>query len=253
VQYASQLQKEERPMDTPGYVALTRQTGLLKEMQIIANNIANVSTSGFRKEGVVFSEMVEQLPVEGGSVAMAAARVRFTDEEQGGFARTNGTFDFAIEGDGYFTIETPNGDRLTRLGAFTPNDAGELVTADGHRLLDAGGASIFVPPDRRDYALANDGTLTADGQLVAQVGVVRPADPTQLIREDGVLFRLDGDTEDLENIRLRQGYLEKSNVDPVLEIARMIEVHRAYEWGQKFLDREDERIRSVVRTLGQNG
>ena len=237
-------------MDTAGYVALTRQSGLLKQMQTVANNMANISTTGFRRENVVFAEMVQAIPAEGGSVAMAAARGRYTSDIQGGLEQTNGTFDFAIEGDGFFMVETPDGTRLTRAGAYTPNIDGELVDMNGNRLLDAGEAPIFIPPDASAIAVAPDGTVSADGQPVAQVAVVNPLDASGLTREDGVLFKLDGEFEPSPETSVVQGFLEKSNVDPVIEMTRMIEVQRIYELGQNFMSKEDERIRSAIRTLG---
>lgn len=238
-------------MDTSGYIALSRQAGLLREMQAVANNVANISTTGYRREGVIFAEMIEALEVEGGSVAMTAARARFTDDEQGGLNRTGGTFDLAIEGKGFMMLETPGGLRLTRAGSFTPNADGELVNMQGHLLLDAGEAPIFVPPDAASIAIAADGTMTADGQPLSQVGIVMIEDPNALFREDGVMFRPEAGLLPAEEASLLQGFLEKSNVNPVIEISRMIEVQRGYELGQKLMEREDERIRAVTRTLGQ--
>jgi len=238
-------------MENAGYTTLTRQSGLMAEMRTVANNLANMSTTGYRREGVIFSEFIMPVDDEGGSLSMAAAEVRRTDQRQGPIAQTNGTFDLAIEGEGFFLVDTPNGQRLTRSGAFTPNGEGELVNPDGYRLLDAGGAPIFIPPDARAISVARDGTLSADGNPLAQIGLYRPSDPLSLIREDGVLFRADGGFEPMEEAAMLQGFLEESNVDPVGEITRMIEVQRAYELGQNFLDREDERIRGVLQTLGR--
>jgi flagellar basal-body rod protein FlgF len=238
-------------MDLAGYVALTRQSGLARELQSVANNIANLSTTGYRREGVIFAEMVEALPVEGGAVAMTAARARFTDELQGALVETGGTLDFAIEGDGYFTVQTAEGTRLTRAGAFLRDADGQVVSADGHVLLDDGGGAILIPFDAEKISLAADGTLSADGLPVARVGLVRVEDPTKLFREAGVLFRADAEPEPVEDPRVVQGFLEQSNVNAVAEMARMIEVQRAYENGQRLLDQEDERIRLVVRVLGQ--
>ncbi|MEO0912016.1 MAG: flagellar hook-basal body complex protein, partial [Pseudomonadota bacterium] len=176
-------------MDTSGYVALSRQSGLFREMQAVANNIANSSTHGFRREGMIFAEMISTMPVEGGSVAMTTPRARFTAEAQGGLERTGGTFDLALEGDGFFMVETPAGLRLTRAGSFAPNVDGELVNPLGHRLLDGGEAPIFVPPDAAGISIAADGTMSANGQPVAQIGVVEITDRNALFREDGVLFR----------------------------------------------------------------
>ncbi len=234
-------------METGGYVTLTRQSGLMREMQVVANNIANLSTAGFRREGVVFSEYL-QPGGESGSISMALADARVVDLTQAGLSTTGGTFDFAIQGDGFFLIQTPQGDRLTRAGSFTPSADGLLVTPDGYPLLDAGGSPVPVPAGQ--VALATDGTLSADGQPVAKIGLWAPVDPLALRHQSGTLFD-GGAVAPAENATLLQGMLEDSNVEPVTEVARMIEVQRAYELGQGFLDREDERMRGTIQTLGR--
>ena len=238
-------------MDNAGYAAITRQSGLANEMRVVANNIANVSTTGFRAEGVIFSEYVNVLSNDHDSLSMATGRVRETIDAQGVLKQTNATFDLAIEGDGFFLIQTPEGERLTRAGHFTPDANGDLVTADGHPVLDAGGAPIFVPVGAGPIAIGADGVISAAGQLVGQVGLVVPADPESVTREGGTRFVAPGGVNPAENGRILQGFLEGSNVNPTLEIARMIEVQRAYELGQSFMDKEDERIRAVMQAIGR--
>ena len=236
-------------MDAATYTTLTRQSGLMREMQVVANNIANLSTTGFRREGVVFAEHVARL-ADAPSLSMALAEGRVVDLSQAGLSQTGGSFDFAIQGDGFFLVETPQGNRLTRAGAFTPSSNGELMTADGHRLLDEGGGPVFLPPGARNVALAEDGTLSADGTPLARIGLWRPTDPLSLQHQAGTLFSADA-TEPAEGGILLQGHLEDSNVQPVQEITRMIAVQRAYEMGQTLLDQEDKRMRGVVETLGR--
>ncbi|MGY6410066.1 MAG: flagellar hook-basal body complex protein [Alkalilacustris sp.] len=238
-------------MDNAAYVILSRQSGLMADMQSVAHNMANLSTAGYRREGVLFAEYVRAMEGGAPSLSQAAATVRHTFTHAGALEATGGSFDVAIEGEGYFQVQTPDGERLTRNGSFRPNMAGELVTPDGHLVLDDGGAPIFVPPDARSIGIAPDGTISADDLPLGQIGVVRPVDPLTLRREAGVLMRIDGPVEPVPEARVVQGYLEGSNVDPMFEMARMIAVSRAYEMGQSFLDREDERIRAVVQTLGR--
>jgi flagellar basal-body rod protein FlgF len=237
-------------MDASGYTTLTRQAGLMREMQLVANNIANASTSGFRREGMVFSEHVKRLE-EGPSLSMANGNARHLDLTQAGLSKTGGTFDFAIQGDGFFQIETPDGLRLTRAGSFTPNADGELVTPDGYRVMDEGGGAVFIPPDAAQISLAQDGTLSADGEPLTRIGLWQAADPQQMTHEGGTLLAAAGGLEPVEGGVLLQGFVEESNVNPIAEVSRMIEVQRAYEMGQGLLDREDDRVRNVIRTLGR--
>lgn len=235
-------------MDNAGYTTLTRQSGLAREMQTIANNIANTATTGFRSEGLIFSEYVQAVE-NAPSLSMGQGNVRNTSFAQGTLTQTGGTFDFAIEGDGYFLIETPSGERLTRAGAFLPNAQGDLVTNDGFRVLDAGGAPLFIPPGVVGLGVSPDGTVSAGGAPLGQLGLVRPVDPTMMVREDGVMFRSDTGYEPSENTRVVQGFVESSNVNALGQMARMIDVQRAYELGQSFMDAEDERIRGALKAL----
>jgi flagellar basal-body rod protein FlgF len=237
-------------MDNAIYTILGRQSGLLREMQVTANNIANASTTGFRREGVVFAEHVRNLAAEP-SLSLAHASARVLDFSEAAPEPTGGAFDLAIRGPGFFRVRTPTGEMLTRAGHFMPNAEGTLVTAEGHPLLDDGGAPIVVPPGMGPPGVAPDGTLSADGLPFGRVGLWRPTDPLSLRHVAGTLFSADGSEPADEGTTVLQGYLEGSNVNPVSEIARMIAVSRAYEAGQSLADREDERIRAVIQTLGR--
>lgn len=235
-------------MDNAGYTTLTRQSGLMREMSVIANNIANVATTGYRQEGLIFSEYVKATRV-GPSLSMATANVRNISFQQGALTQTGGTLDFAVEGDGFFLVQTPAGERLTRAGSFATSPAGDLVTLQGYPVLDPGGAPVFIPPDATDLGVAADGTLSSGGVPLGQIGLVVPVDPLRLQREGGTMFRADEGFEPVEQPRIVQGFVESSNVDPIGQIGRMITVQRAYELGQSFLEREDGRITDTVKTL----
>ena len=196
-------------MEGAGYVTLTRQSGLLREMQVVANNVANAGTAGFRREGVIFSEFVRGA---GAAPSLSMA---------------------------------PGGARQ----AFSPGPDGVLRNMDGHALLDAGGSAITIPPGTASVLIGQDGTLSGDGRPISRIGRWLPSDPLLLRHEGGTLFD-GGETVPVTGGQILQGVLEDSNVDPVLELARMVEVQRAYEMGQGFLDREDERMRGVIRTMG---
>ena len=235
-------------MDNPGYVSLTRQSGLMQEMQIVANNIANAGTTGFRREGSAFSEFVAKVGADRPTLSMGRHAVRFPDLDQGALKETGGAFDLAIQGDGFFGVMAPDGVKLTRAGAFTLRPDGELVTSDGYPVLDAGEAPIFIPPDASDLQISADGTISADNSVVGQFGLFRPVDGMALTRSESTTFATE-QFEPVEQVQVVQGFVELSNVNPVREITRIIEVQRAYELGQKLMDQEHERIRSVMQTL----
>ena len=238
-------------MDSTAYTALSRQIGLRRELDVIANNIANASTTGFRREDLVFSEFVRSAGLDAPSVSMVQADAHRIVQSQGTLEVTGGTFDLAIEGEGFFQIERDGEAYLSRAGHFMPDAEGLLVNGDGNRLLDAGGAPVFVPPGV-DVSLGKDGTLSANGRPLGQIGIVMPADPIDLARAGGNLLKATGDLVPSEGATVHQGMLEASNVNPIGELARLIEVHRRYEANKSFLDREDQRIKSVIQTLGRN-
>ena len=229
------------------HATLTRQSGLLREMQVVANNIANASTTGYRRSGLAFSEYIRGTGT--GAVSMGYANVHMTEMRQGPLNETGGTYDMAIEGDGFFLIETPDGLRLTRAGVFSPDGAGILTTPEGYQVLDTEEAPIFIPASASDIYVAPDGTISSEGQPLGRIGIFQPAEETSLVRETGARFNAPDGHDPAPNARILQGVLEGSNVNPVEQIARMIEVQRAYEMGQSFLETEDERIRAAVRGL----
>ncbi|MFO1144627.1 MAG: flagellar basal body rod C-terminal domain-containing protein [Amaricoccus sp.] len=210
--------------------------------QSVANNIANLSTTGYRREGVMFAEEVKALPVEGGSVAMTAARARYTDKLQGSLGETGGTLDLAVEGDGYFTVMTPQGaaDPRRRLHPQCRRGRGQHGRAPAAR---RGRRRDHDPVrgegDQRLVGRDDLGRRCAGRQARPR----RRRGRVRLSREAGVLFKAEGGTVPVDNGKIVQGFLEQSNVNPVSEMARMVEVQRAYEYGQKLMDQEDERIR----------
>ncbi|MDT8343320.1 MAG: flagellar hook-basal body complex protein [Thermohalobaculum sp.] len=231
-------------------VVLNRQRGLDLELTTIANNVANLATAGFRREGLVFSEFVAATQT-GDSVSIGDLNGRFASSMPGPLSVTGRSFDLAIEGrEGYFMLDRAGVPVLTRAGAFQISREGVLVSPAGEPLLDTGGAPILVPNDAGEILIGADGTIAGAAGPIAQIAVMRPADGAS-IRAAGAAFITDQAPEPVEGARIRQGALEGSNVDPVTEIARMIEVTRSYERAQALIEDHDSRIRNVLETLGR--
>ncbi|MGB3454936.1 MAG: flagellar hook-basal body complex protein [Litorimonas sp.] len=242
-------------MDNAIYTMITRQSGLMREFSSVANNVANMGTTGYKAERGVFAEYVANIDAgEAGSSAptslsMGRLAAHATDLSDGGLRATGGPLDMAISGEGFFQVRTDAGERLTRAGHFMLNADRLLVDGQGHAVLDGGGSEITIPQEAGDVQVARDGTISADGIEYGRVGVFG-ADPQSLRREGGNLWSAP-DAQPVEFPTVMSGFLEQSNVNPVLEMARMIEVQRHYDAGQSLMDLEDDRIRSVARTLRQ--
>lgn len=229
------------------YATISRQDGLLKELQVVANNIANANTTGYKTDRAVFAEYLVNTGTDTPSLSMGALAGHNFDLTQGTVKFTGGQFDVAIQGEGFFALQTPAGERLTRAGSFQVSADGELITPDGASVLDAGNTPIQIPPEAANISIAGDGTITVDGELLGQIGVFRANG--QLQRDTDTRFIAGEGTEPIENASVLQGALEASNVSPVLEMARMIEVQRAYEAGQNVLEEEHQRINQTITAV----
>lgn len=235
-------------MSNTVYVALSKQAGLAKELNSVANNIANVNTAGYRREGFLFSEYVRALEPHDRSISQANVGGHYFDATPGALTQTGGMLDIAIDGDGYFVVETPYGERLTRQGSFMLDAEGQLVTPEGHRVLGDGGSPVAIPPEATSITIAQDGSIAADGSPIGRIGVV-DVDPTALAREGDNLLRATEEYQPMASPKVRQGFVEESNVNAVIEVSRLIEVQRAYELGQQLLKDEDERISKTVDAM----
>lgn len=234
-------------MSNPIYAAISRQDGLSLEMRMIANNLANSSTTGYKSDKAVFSEYIVATGQQNDSLSMGRLASDTIQLDQGSLRFTGGQFDVALQGEGFFSVETDRGVRLTRAGHFQLNAEGTLIDQNGYPVMNAGGAAITIPPEATKITISNDGTISADGAIVDQLGVVQTDGP--LLRDADTLFIAQDGTQPLANAQMLQGALEQSNVSPVLEVARMIEVQRAYEAGQAMMDREDQRLTQLISAV----
>jgi flagellar basal-body rod protein FlgF len=237
-------------MDNASYIGISRQEGLLRELSAIANNIANINTNGFRREGVMFAAFMNNLESGSEGISIATANSRFIDLDPGEIRHSGNPLDLAIESDGFFLVETQSGQRLTREGAFTLNAANQLITPNGARVLDESGSAIAIPPDSKDINIAGDGAIYVDGNATGKIGVYT-ANPASLVREGDNLLSTEDEILPVEEPRVRQYAIEGSNVSPVTELARMIEVQRAYEQSKMLSEDENDRIEQTIKMLGE--
>lgn len=236
-------------MPTSVYASLGRQEGLMREMEVVANNLANSSTVGYKSDRAIFSEFIVSGGRDAPSVSMGGVGGHAFDLTQSSLTFTGSDFDLALQGEGYFVVQTDAGDRLTRAGHLQISVDNELIDSNGNAILGPGGNSINVPPAAENLSIGSDGSVSADGELIGQIGIVLPND--QMLRDSNTYFSAPNGFTPTEGATVIQGALEQSNVSPVLEVSRMIEVQRAYEAGQAMMEREDQRLSQVITAVRQ--
>jgi flagellar basal-body rod protein FlgF len=245
-------------MENALLVGLSRQVALRRELDVIANNLANLGTTGFKGESVLFEQHLasaaraEQFesPIDR-QISFVLDRETHTDLAQGSFNQTGSLLDVAIDGEGFFVVETPQGDRYTRAGSFALSSTGELVTAAGYRVMGEAGPIVLDPSDT-NIAIARDGTISTPAGERGKLRLVRFDNPAQLTRYGDNLFASPEQPAAAgPRTRAVQGSLEKSNVHPVSEISRMIEVTRAYTTLANLMSRTEDLRRSAIERLAE--
>ena len=242
-------------MDNSLLVSLSQQIAAYRSIDVIANNIANASTPGFKRETAKFEEYVTMVaPSEGQTGPQAVSFVKDAgvsrDLSQGNIQNTGAAFDFAINGNGYFVVQTPQGMRYTRDGHFSLDANGNIVNSDGYALQGDGGAITITPTDG-DIQIGRDGTISGKTGQIGKLQIVDFADERALVKQGSNLYSTSQAPTTATGVSIGQGMLEASNVQPVLEISHMLEVMRAYQATASLSQSQEDMIRKAINELGQ--
>jgi flagellar basal-body rod protein FlgF len=246
-------------MDLNSSVAASRLIAQQHAMDVTANNIANANTPGFKLQRVQFSDWLSRqsgadVPHGGTTVAFTQDRATWRDQQAGTVTRTGNTFDLALAGDGAFTVSTPRGTRLTRDGRFGPLPDGTLADGAGNPVLDTAGQPIRLPPNATNVSVASDGTISNETGQFGKIAVLQPIDPMTVRVEGGTLLDVSGGTTPVAAPGIVQGSLEGSNVQPVLEVTRMMNDTREFQFLSQFIQLESDRQQSAIdKLLPANG
>jgi flagellar basal-body rod protein FlgF len=243
-------------------VGLSRQVALSRELDVVANNIANINTTGFKADGAVFEEYIAPTARIGGAtgadsrVSFVRDRATWVNLSQGPLERTGNPLDIAIDGAGYLAVQTPRGERYSRNGALQINANGELVTAEGYQVLGEAGPIVFQPKDR-NITISPDGTVSVrsgDDPTDSPRGKLRLVgfDAPGRLQKDGASTFAAPPTvtqQPVPESKFVQGAVEKSNVQAVIEMTRMIEVSRSYTQVATMLQQQSDMRRSAIEKL----
>ena len=222
-------------MDTGIYVALSKEIGIFRDMEVTANNLANVTTTGYDSESLLFKDFLVTGNNKEGKVAFANDVATFRSTEQGTMETTNSPLDAAIQGAGYFVVQTPLGNRYTRNGNFKLNASGILVTSEGYPVLDDSGQSVLFDDTDKVVSIRDNGSINVDGSERAVLKIVQ-FDNEQLLQKVGnAMYKADATPKPAQNFTVVNGVLERSNVQPVLELTHMMSVSKAATDMAKFI------------------
>lgn len=236
------------------YTASEGMKNMLNKTEVVSHNLANANTTGFKKSILLAETEItvkrndewklhqdENSKIEGNHI----------NWEHGPLIQSGDPFDFAIEGEGFFKVETPDGERYTRNGTFTRNTLGELVTLNGNPVLDEGGGHIRI--EGSAIQVANDGSIYVDNKAVAKLGIAEFKDKSGLQRASGSLFIANDPStpENAKQARIKQGYLEGANVSAVDAMVELIRYNRNYEADSKALQSCDSTLEKAVNEIGR--
>jgi flagellar basal-body rod protein FlgF len=246
-------------------VSLSWQTALRRELDVVSNNVANLTTTGYKGDYSAFSEYMmpgaraEQFASQDRRISFVQDRTTWHDFSQGPFQQTGGPLDVAIDGDGFFVVQTERGERYTRNGAFQLNNVGEIVTSAGERVLGDSGPIVLQATDR-------DIIVTPDGSVKVREGVSLTSDATrgklrlvnfanpQSLKKDGTsMFQAPAGVQPqtADKAKIAHGAIEKSNVRGVFEISRLIQVTRSYTEVANMISQHNEMRRNAIQQLAE--
>ncbi|GAB4302640.1 MAG: flagellar basal-body rod protein FlgF [Desulfuromonadia bacterium] len=240
-------------MNSGLYAALSGAVAATERLDTIASNLANANTAGFKRDRITFESILDTAAaVAPGDDPRFVSSRHGIDFTQGALRQTGNRWDLAIEGDGFFSIQTPQGVAYTRQGSFRLDAAGRVVSPDGYPLL-ANGAPLTIPPGATTVVIDPQGGVSVDGAQRGRLDIVDFTKPYPLQKEGGGLFRPTGGgrPRPAQGARVSQGYLEETNITPVGEMVQMIDTNRHYEACTRVIRSFDDITGKAVNDLGK--
>ncbi|QDH16844.1 flagellar basal-body rod protein FlgF [Swingsia samuiensis] len=243
-------------MENSTYIALSRMDAQQRAMAVVADNMANASTIGYKKESVLFSDYLSR---QSGSEQPRGTEIQsytqdrstYRDFGQGDFQQTGNPLDLALGGDGYFQIRTSNGTRLTRAGRFEQQADGTVVDEVGNSLLGKDGEPISIPVNAHQITVASDGVITTETGQVGQIAVVKVRDNNSLKAEGSHLLVSDQPTDVIDRPNIAQGMVEASNVQMMSEVTTMMNIQRNFNFMAQFVNAEASRQQNAIDKIVQ--
>jgi flagellar basal-body rod protein FlgF len=238
-------------MNDASTVALSAQLAALHQTDVIANNLANLSTTGFKGEHLLFAQYLSQAG-DGQPLAYVQELGTARDTSQGPITQTGNPLDVAIQGDGFFTVQTPLGPRYTRNGHFQLDADRQIVTSQGYPVLTDNGAPLAVPEGAGQITIGADGSVSTGRASVGTIGIASFANPQAILPTAGGLYTTDQAPQPATGTKLVQGSFEGSNVEAIIEITRLLSAERNVDYTKTFINAQASQTSSALDRLGKS-
>ncbi len=238
-------------MENSTYIALSGQSAREHQMEVLSNNIANLSTPGFKAEKMMFQEYLTK-PTDGSdpsSYVVSQGNAR--DMSQGPLTHTGNPLDVALNGGGFMTVTTPSGNQYTRNGHLQIDNQGELVTSAGFVVQGDGGSPIVIPSGTASITIGKDGTVATEKQTIGKISVVNFDNPQVMAESQGGLFTTDQTSTPATGTTVEQGTIEESNIQPVVEMTKLMDAAHQIGTAKNFADGEHTRLKNAIDRLGK--
>ena len=243
-------------MENTSYIALSRQSALWREMEVVANNMANANTPSYKAEQMMFRDFVVKTKTDTSPFGRKVDFVQdvgvLRDTREGPMSQTQAPLDLAIHNEGYFVVDTPSGPRYTREGHFRLDETGMMVNSAGYPVMQTTGQPIVFAPNETQITVTGDGTVSTENGVIGKVRVVGFNNDQNLQNAGNGMLMTNDQPATIDRPSLVQGMLEQSNVQPVIETTKMMEILRNYEGIQKLIDGENDRQSSAMKILSQS-
>lgn len=241
-------------MENSLYVSLSSQVALEEKMALVANNVANINTPGYRGQNALFKEFISDQKKMKEDVSLVFDYGQYQVTDPGPIKLTGNPLDVALVGPGFFGVQAPTADggsavQYTRAGNFSLNQLGELVNSRGFKVADQGGGTITVPGDAKYVAIAEDGSVSTDQGVVGRLMVAEFKNYQTLNPTGNGLYETTEAATPATETRVIQGKLEGSNVDAIVEMTRMVDILREYQSVQNVVQTEHQRQRSAIERM----
>jgi flagellar basal-body rod protein FlgF len=248
--HKNEKERGELHVESPLYVLVSQEDALSRRMDVAAQNMANVNTTGYKSQGMVFEDFIKK-PDPRFTHHLVLDRATYRDTTAGTLLPTDNPLDLAIQGPGYYAVNTPEGTQYTRAGSFVLDTEGNVVTPEGYPLLSGGGQPITIPTEAQRIAIGRDGTISTEIGNAGKLSVVRFENEQGLKPTHSGLYSTDETPVEDSTSSIVQGMVEASNVKPVAEMTNIIDVSRSYQWVANLINAENDRLRNAVRVLGR--